>query len=55
MKLKDSLVSSLEFHKARDAELAWIDAFVDLASAKTDTSVQGDENKENGEDGTKLV
>ena len=38
MKLKDSVVSALDFAKAKDIELAWIDARLDLSKAKTDTS-----------------
>ena len=32
VKLKDSLVSSLEFQKAKDIELTWIDGQLDLES-----------------------
>ena len=38
VKLKDSVVSALQFSKAKDIELAWIDARLDLSKAKTDTS-----------------
>ncbi|KAI0233701.1 Cleavage and polyadenylation specificity factor subunit 2 [Lamellibrachia satsuma] len=38
VKLKDSVVSALDFAKAKDIELAWIDARLDLSKAKTDTS-----------------
>ena len=48
VKLKDSLVSSLQFHKARDTELAWIDALANLTAAKTDTSVKGQDEEHNG-------
>lgn len=37
MKLKDSLVSALQFYKARETELAWIDALLDMSKSKTDT------------------
>ncbi len=40
VRLKDSVVSALDFYKARDAELAWIDAVLDLTAAKTDTSAK---------------
>ena len=38
VKLKDSVVSALQFSKAKDIELAWINARLDLSKAKTDTS-----------------
>jgi len=38
VKLKDSVVSALQFAKAKDIELAWINARIDLSKAKTDTS-----------------
>ncbi|CAH1261607.1 CPSF2 [Branchiostoma lanceolatum] len=38
VKLKDSLVSSLQFFKARDTELAWVDGQLDLTTPATDTS-----------------
>jgi len=37
VKLKDSVVSALRFCKAKEIELAWIDAVLDLSHAKTDT------------------
>jgi len=37
VKLKDSVVSALRFCKAKEVELAWIDALLDLSHAKTDT------------------
>jgi len=37
VKLKDSVVSALRFCKAKEIELAWIDALLDLSHAKTDT------------------
>ena len=43
VRLKDSLVSALNFYKARDAELAWIDAMLDTDTTKTDTSARDEE------------
>ena len=54
VKLKDSLVSSLLFAKADDAELAWIDAWIDLSKAKTDTSAMMEEEDLYDEHGRKL-
>uniref|UniRef100_A0A4W3HDU5 Cleavage and polyadenylation specificity factor subunit 2 n=1 Tax=Callorhinchus milii TaxID=7868 RepID=A0A4W3HDU5_CALMI len=39
VRLKDSLVSSLQFCKAKDAELAWIDGVLDMRVLKVDTGV----------------
>lgn len=39
MRLKDSLVSSLQFCKAKDTELAWIDGVLDMRVVKVDTGV----------------
>ncbi|MGH0173466.1 UNVERIFIED_CONTAM: hypothetical protein FKN15_070229 [Acipenser sinensis] len=39
VRLKDSLVSSLQFCKAKDAELAWIDGMLDMRVIKVDTGV----------------
>uniref|UniRef100_A0A8C5CNP8 Cleavage and polyadenylation specificity factor subunit 2 n=1 Tax=Gadus morhua TaxID=8049 RepID=A0A8C5CNP8_GADMO len=39
VRLKDSLVSSLHFCKAKDTELAWIDGVLDMRVAKVDTGV----------------
>ncbi|CAM9498245.1 unnamed protein product [Lampetra fluviatilis] len=39
VRLKDSLVSSLRFCRARDAELAWIEGALDLRVARVDTGV----------------
>ena len=36
--MKDSVVSALRFYKAKDYEVAWIDASIDMSKAKTDTS-----------------
>ncbi|XP_016084561.1 cleavage and polyadenylation specificity factor subunit 2-like, partial [Sinocyclocheilus grahami] len=54
VRLKDSLVSSLQFCKAKDTELAWIDGVLDMRVEKVDTGVvaeMGDakEETENGE------
>ncbi|KAL5009373.1 hypothetical protein ScPMuIL_014954 [Solemya velum] len=38
VRLKDYLVSALNFSKAKDIELAWIDGGFDLSASKTDTS-----------------
>lgn len=38
VRLRDHVVSALDFSKAKDAELAWIDGFMDLSLGKTDTS-----------------
>lgn len=37
--MKDSLVSSLQFCKAKDTELAWIDGVLDMRVVKVDTGV----------------
>lgn len=39
VRLKDSLVSSLQFCKAKDTELAWIDGVLDMRVVKVDTGV----------------
>lgn len=39
MRLKDSLVSSLQFCKAKDTELAWIDGVLDMRVVMVDTGV----------------
>lgn len=52
MRLKDSLVSSLQFCKARDTELAWVDGVLDMRVAKVDTGVMVEEGvKEEMEEG----
>uniref|UniRef100_A0A665WMV0 Cleavage and polyadenylation specificity factor subunit 2 n=1 Tax=Echeneis naucrates TaxID=173247 RepID=A0A665WMV0_ECHNA len=52
VRLKDSLVSSLQFCKAKDTELAWIDGVLDMRVVKVDTGVMLEEGvKEEGEDG----
>lgn len=46
VKLKDSIVSALNFYKAREAEIAWVDAMLDVTKPKTDTSIKhGEDNK----------
>uniref|UniRef100_A0A672SAD6 Cleavage and polyadenylation specificity factor subunit 2 n=1 Tax=Sinocyclocheilus grahami TaxID=75366 RepID=A0A672SAD6_SINGR len=57
VRLKDSLVSSLQFCKAKDTELAWIDGVLDMRVEKVDTGVvpeMGDA-KEETEDGEPAV
>lgn len=52
VRLKDSLVSSLQFCKAKDTELAWIDGVLDMRVIKVDTGVMLEEGmKEEAEDG----
>uniref|UniRef100_A0A3Q2QR57 Cleavage and polyadenylation specificity factor subunit 2 n=1 Tax=Fundulus heteroclitus TaxID=8078 RepID=A0A3Q2QR57_FUNHE len=54
VRLKDSLVSSLQFCKAKDTELAWIDGVLDMRVAKVDTGVmleEGVKEEEEEEDG----
>ena len=54
MKLKDYLVSSLEFSKAKDAELAWINGLIALQDNKTDVNpMEEDEDHNILERGTK--
>lgn len=51
VRLKDSLVSSLQFCKAKDTELAWIDGVLDMRVVKVDTGVMLEDGvKEEGED-----
>ncbi|XP_072283809.1 cleavage and polyadenylation specificity factor subunit 2 [Pyxicephalus adspersus] len=52
VRLKDSLVSSLKFCKAKDTELAWIDGVLDMRVSKVDTGVilEEGELKEEGDD-----
>lgn len=47
MKLKDYLVSSLEFSKAKDAELAWINGVIDLQDYKTDVNPMEEDEEHN--------
>uniref|UniRef100_A0A4W4F547 Cleavage and polyadenylation specificity factor subunit 2 n=1 Tax=Electrophorus electricus TaxID=8005 RepID=A0A4W4F547_ELEEL len=53
VRLKDSLVSSLQFCKARDTELAWIDGVLDMRVVKVDTGVLAEEGdgRDEAEDG----
>ena len=52
VRLKDSLVSSLQFCKAKDTELAWIDGVLDMRVVKVDTGVMLEEGvKEDAEEG----
>ncbi|KAG7461141.1 hypothetical protein MATL_G00206840 [Megalops atlanticus] len=53
VRLKDSLVSSLQFCKAKDTELAWIDGVLDMRVIKVDTGVVVEEGevKEEAEEG----
>ncbi|XP_043930590.1 cleavage and polyadenylation specificity factor subunit 2 isoform X1 [Protopterus annectens] len=53
VRLKDSLVSSLQFCKAKDTELAWIDGVLDMRVVKVDLGVivETGETKEDGEEG----
>uniref|UniRef100_A0A8D3CIX7 Cleavage and polyadenylation specificity factor subunit 2 n=1 Tax=Scophthalmus maximus TaxID=52904 RepID=A0A8D3CIX7_SCOMX len=56
VRLKDSLVSSLQFCKAKDTELAWIDGVLDMRVVKVDTGVMLEEGeKEEAEDGGELA
>lgn len=43
MRLKDSLVSSLQFCRARDTELAWVDGVLDMRVTLVDTGVLPEE------------
>uniref|UniRef100_A0A3B3QC40 Cleavage and polyadenylation specificity factor subunit 2 n=1 Tax=Paramormyrops kingsleyae TaxID=1676925 RepID=A0A3B3QC40_9TELE len=53
VRLKDSLVSSLQFCKAKDMELAWIDGVLDMRVIKVDTGVVVEEGelKDEAEEG----
>ncbi len=42
VKLKDSVVSKLQFFRARDAEIAWIDAKLDLSGTKSSAAMEVD-------------
>lgn len=37
VRLRDYVVSALEFAKAKETELAWIDGILDLSQGKADT------------------
>ncbi len=50
MRLLDSLVSSIEFSKTRDAELAWIDAILDIKSSDKNKDVTKENETEEMED-----
>ena len=52
VKLKDSLMSSVSFRQAKDAELAWIDGQIKFSSAtsKGIVGVEGHEMEENKTD-----
>uniref|UniRef100_A0A673AU12 Cleavage and polyadenylation specificity factor subunit 2 n=1 Tax=Sphaeramia orbicularis TaxID=375764 RepID=A0A673AU12_9TELE len=49
VRLKDSLVSSLQFCKAKDTELAWIDGVLDMRVVKVDTGVLLEEGMKEAE------
>ncbi|NP_001134023.1 cleavage and polyadenylation specificity factor subunit 2 [Salmo salar] len=51
VRLKDSLVSSLQFCRAKDTELAWIDGVLDMRVVKVDTGVLPEEGVVKGEKG----
>ena len=55
LKLKDSVVSALRFCKAKEIELAWIDALLDLSHAKTDTGCVTDDGDLSDNKGTEYV
>ncbi|XP_076127785.1 cleavage and polyadenylation specificity factor subunit 2 [Alosa pseudoharengus] len=48
VRLKDSLVSSLQFCRARDTELAWVDGVLDMRVAQVDTGVLPEEKEKGG-------
>ncbi|XP_072031108.1 cleavage and polyadenylation specificity factor subunit 2-like [Amphiura filiformis] len=52
VRLLDSLVSSIEFSKTRDAELAWIDAILDIKESDKNKDVNKENTKEDMEDET---
>ncbi|XP_070579049.1 cleavage and polyadenylation specificity factor subunit 2-like [Ptychodera flava] len=54
VRLKDALVSSLEFSKAKDAELAWIDGQIEIGVTSIDTGAMLEEG-ELTEDGEEAV
>lgn len=55
MRLKDSLVSSLQFCKAKDTELAWIDGVLDMRVVKVDTGVMLEEGVKEEADDSELA
>lgn len=38
--MKDYVVSALDFSKAKDAELAWIDGSINTSTAKDDVDIE---------------
>lgn len=42
MRLRDYVVSALEFAKAKETELAWIDGILDMSRGKVDTGAMYD-------------
>lgn len=55
VRLLDSLVSSIEFSKTRDAELAWIDAILDIPESDKNMDVEKEDDdtmNQEEEDGT---
>jgi cleavage and polyadenylation specificity factor subunit 2 len=61
VKLKDSVVSALRFCKAKEIEIAWVDALLDLTRSKTDTGTvdavngSGGEVKDENDDNLEIV
>ncbi len=55
VRLKDSLVSSLQFCKAKDTELAWIDGVLDMRVVKVDTGVMLEEGAKEEADDSELA
>lgn len=54
VRLKDFLVSSLQFCKAKDTELAWIDGVLDMRVVKVDTGVMLEEGTKEEPDDAEL-
>lgn len=54
VKLKDSLMSSVSFRQAKDAELAWIDGQIHFSSA-TSKGIVGLEEQEMEDNKTDLI
>uniref|UniRef100_A0A672GF25 Cleavage and polyadenylation specificity factor subunit 2 n=1 Tax=Salarias fasciatus TaxID=181472 RepID=A0A672GF25_SALFA len=54
VRLKDSLVSSLQFCKAKDTELAWIDGVLDMRVVKVDTGVMLEEGMKDEADESEI-
>jgi len=40
------MVSALEFSKAKDAELAWIDGIISMAESRMDVDIEEEEEEE---------